>query len=444
MDLYEPHVTPWAGGPVASVIENRSAPADARSTRAQGRCVYAGHWIARRSFWKAEPMLPAPPVGSMVPVVDGDREPSTDVAPARVLVVDDNPLIVRVIESLLMAEQCEVVTAANGEQARDVLERQEVELIICDVMMPDCDGHELHRWIRENQRLAHVPFIFLTALGDEEQVQRAKEQGVDDYLVKPFDPRHLTAVVRGKLARVRAQRSAREEEYNAYRKRIIHTLSHEFRTPLVAINTGAELLLEQPQLDVQRAQALVEAIQRGGKRLERLINDFMLLQQVEAGLAERVYLARRVRMPLKGFLERVVEAASVRAREDGHTLVVHELRLQAEGLVYEPQLQEALLRLIDNGFKFQRSDAVVELSAYESDGWAILEVNDRGIGLDPAHAEEVMEAFSQVDRDKLEQQGGGLGLAIASRYVKIHGGQLRFAPREGGGTVVQVKLPLCE
>ena len=71
----------------------------------------------------------------------------------------------------------------------------------------------------------------------------------------------------------------------------------------------------------------------------------------------------------------------------------------------------------------------------------VIEFRDRGVGFDPAKVREAIEAFGQINRERFEQQGGGLGLAIAHKYAVINGGKLRFAQREGGGAVVSLVLP---
>ena len=114
---------------------------------------------------------------------------------ASVLVVDDNPLMVNVLKGLLGQEHYQVFTARNGEEALSVLGSKRVDVIVCDVMMPQMDGYELHQNIRNTPKFSHIPFVFLSALSDSSQVRRGKEAGADDYLAKPFDPQELVAVI---------------------------------------------------------------------------------------------------------------------------------------------------------------------------------------------------------------------------------------------------------
>ncbi|NMC63918.1 MAG: hybrid sensor histidine kinase/response regulator [SAR324 cluster bacterium] len=362
-----------------------------------------------------------------------------------ILVVDDNPLIVNVVSSLLKSLEFEVFSSENGKHALEILEKHAVDVIICDIMMPQMDGYQLHNEVRNRPEYSHIPFLFLTALGEEQDIYQGKELGADDYLVKPFDPKELISVVKGKVARSRKLKDLSEERFEQYRKRIIHTLSHEFRTPLVAINTGAELLLEQKQSSIDdKTVNLLEAIQRGGQRLERLVNDFMVLQQIEAGIPANMFASKK-RICLLG---RVAELALATAEDvlkrEGFELYFENLAKDLKIEVYEPHILDVLDRIIHNARKFSPERKCIEVCVFKLEDEGIIEVRDKGIGIDPERIKEAIGVFGQLDRDKIEQQGSGLGLAICSRLLKINKGRLEFEKREGGGSKILVALPILK
>lgn len=361
-----------------------------------------------------------------------------------VLIVDDNPLIRDVLKSLLMSEPIEVLSCSNGEEAVDLLSRRPVDVIVCDVMMPKMDGYALHEQVRAKAQLAHIPFIFLTALGNFEEKSRGHEVGADDYVVKPFDPIELISLIRGKIRRSLLLKESTSEQYDQFRKKVLHTLSHEFRTPLVAINTGTEILLEQEALDRQKAKGLLEAIHRGGLRLERLVTDFMLLQQIEAGVAARLFESRGRVQKISPLVQRFVEIQAEGYEKEGFIVRfqgdVHDLAVR----VYPPQLEGIVCRLLDNAVKFSQVVREIEVQVHEKEGFARVAVSDRGIGMSRDRASEATHVFSQLDRDQLEQQGSGIGLALCLRYAEIHGGRLEFSSREGGGTEAALMLPAVD
>lgn len=362
------------------------------------------------------------------------------------LVVDDNPLIINVLQSLLASQDYTVKAAKNGREAMELLEKEApVDVIVCDVMMPKMDGYGLHNKVREKAELSHIPFIFLTALDHGAEVRRGKEIGADDYLTKPFEPEQFLAVVKGKVVRSRRLREQADEKISTYKKRVIHTLSHEFRTPLVAINTGTEILLDgKRNVDDAKSKQLLEAIYRGGQRLERLVGDFLVLQQVEAGVAEKMFEKQARKTSAMGLIEVFKESVIDNLQREGFECSFARLARECYLWVYEAQVQDALRRITDNVLKFSPKEKKFDFVPYVTAEELFLEVRDRGIGMDMAKIHEALEMFGQINREKLEQQGSGLGLAIASKYVAINKGRLEFALRNGGGSIVSLILPLYQ
>lgn len=360
-----------------------------------------------------------------------------------VLVVDDNPLILNIIKSLLGSVDYQVHTAGDGKEALSVLDSKNVDLIVCDVMMPTMDGYQLHEAVRSRGEMAHIPFVFLTALGDAVDVSYGKELGADDYLVKPFNPKDLLAVVKGKVARSKSLQTVAQQRFEAYRKRVVHVLSHEFRTPLVAINTGAEILIDhKDKLDPTKISTLLDAIQRGGRRLERIVSDFMVLQQIEAGISQRMFETRRGISNLNSIASQFVDTVKDDLEGEGFRIFFSPTEAECWVEVYEPHIFDILERLVSNARKFKSRDLIIELKVQKRDSEGVIQVSDRGIGMDVTKIQEALDLFGQLDRDKFEQQGGGVGLAIASRYAQINRGALSFESSPEQGTTVYISLPL--
>ena len=115
-------------------------------------------------------------------------------APATVLVVDDQPANVRLLEAILIPRGYDVRTASSGEEALDVIATTEVDLVLLDIVMPGLDGYEVCRRIREQGDTAYLPVVMVTASGNEQKL-KALEAGADDFLTKPIDQSELQARV---------------------------------------------------------------------------------------------------------------------------------------------------------------------------------------------------------------------------------------------------------
>ncbi len=366
-----------------------------------------------------------------------------------VLVVDDNDAFRGGVAELLAAAGFRVVTANGAEHALKHLAQQTPDLIICDVMMPGMDGYQLHEAVQSSELWCRIPFLFLTTQGNLNDVRRGKALGCDDYLIKPIDPEDLLAVVRGKLVAATKRQEAKQHEIGQFRKRVINTLSHEFRTPLVAIHTGAELLLHQPEVqEVAKVRKLIEAIYRGGNRLERLVSDFMTLQQINNYDSQQIVERLRSQSDFQVITNLAIENfVQTYSSCDGNE--VPQVRFEDSGKelwirVLEPQVVDTIERLLSNAYKFGGKQNAIEISLRYDQHHAQLRIRDSGPGMTEDGAKEACDPFVQIDRDKLEQQGCGLGLTIAKHYAQLNGGSLTFENHADGGLIVTLSFPLLD
>ena len=125
----------------------------------------------------------------------------------RVLIVDDDPDILRLVTYNLTQAGFEAVTADNGRKALEQVRKQPPDLIILDVMLPDVDGMEVCRTLRSHDASRRIPIIMLTARGEEIDRIVGFELGADDYVMKPFSPRELVLRVKSILRRTQVDRT---------------------------------------------------------------------------------------------------------------------------------------------------------------------------------------------------------------------------------------------
>ncbi len=121
--------------------------------------------------------------------------------PATVLVVDDDPVILKLLEVNFEMEGFQVVRASDGAEGLERARECRPDIVVLDVMMPRMTGYEVAKALREDAVTAHIPIIFVTARAQSTDVERGMELGVDDYVTKPFDPLDLIARVNTLLAR---------------------------------------------------------------------------------------------------------------------------------------------------------------------------------------------------------------------------------------------------
>jgi len=122
----------------------------------------------------------------------------------RILVIDDEVKLRKQFAALLSAEGFSVIEARNGREGVEAARKERPDLVMCDITMPEMNGHRVLETLRAETATAHVPFIFLTGWGEREDVRTGMNLGADDYLVKPVEPADLVSAVHARLRRAEA------------------------------------------------------------------------------------------------------------------------------------------------------------------------------------------------------------------------------------------------
>lgn len=117
----------------------------------------------------------------------------------RLLLIDDDPNLILLVKDYLEFRGYEVITAENGQEALDMLQKESPDMIICDVMMPQMDGYSLVEHVRKDPRTSWIPVLFLSAKGQSQDRVKGLNTGADVYMVKPFEPEELVAQVESSL-----------------------------------------------------------------------------------------------------------------------------------------------------------------------------------------------------------------------------------------------------
>jgi two-component system sensor histidine kinase/response regulator len=363
-----------------------------------------------------------------------------------ILVVEDEALLRQGLKALLQSRGYEVATAANGQEALDVLAQSRPDLILADIMMPVMDGYALYEAVRANPTWDAIPFVFLTALGDKTDIRLGRELGVDDYVVKPCEPEEVLASIQGRLRRVEAYQAEAESRLEGLKKQIIIMLGHELNTPLTYVMNFAELAMEDLEtLDAGGMESLLAGVLRGAERLQQRVKDCLTLLQLDSGLlASEFEQSASPNLHLPAVILGTVEAFTKQADEKGIRLEAHVPPVLPPVMTQTSCFTRILSRLLDNALKFTRAgDGHVVVSAGAEDERMWVRVADNGVGIAPKAIPRLCRPFEQIDRQTQEQQGAGLGLAIVKGLVDLHAGEIQIESQPGRGSTFTVWLPLA-
>jgi signal transduction histidine kinase len=369
---------------------------------------------------------------------------------ARVLVVEDDLHLLEGVKTVLEIDGYSVTTAENGHDALTALQQLHQQgnsvlpqLIVSDIMMPKMDGIDLLKAVRNEPAWVNIPFIFLTARSEKGDIQRGKQLGVDEYLLKPFDPQELLIAVEARLNRQRSMDEARMREINDVKKRILTILNHEFRTPLTFVVAYADMLAEHETRPLSQFEILnfLQGVNAGAIRLRRLIENFIVLIEFVMGEAEKNFALRR--MPVVDIREIVISAQQAAQTEPGRSPIQLDIAPELPRFVADSvYLQTALVQLLDNALKFSEPENGVVVSVRHEENQIAIRVIDHGRGIPENELVRIWEPFYQVNRSMYEDPGTGSGLAIVRNVAEIHGGTASCESEVGKGSTFTLYLPV--
>jgi signal transduction histidine kinase len=378
----------------------------------------------------------------------------SDAAPINILIVDDEPRNLTVLELVLNDPGYRLVRAASADQALLALVAEEFALLILDVRMPGMSGFELAQMVKERKRTSHVPIIFLTAFYNEDQhVLEGYGSGAVDYLHKPVNP----SILRSKVAvfaqlhrmhrenaetnralvaeiaeRARAEDRLREtvQELEAFS----YSIAHDMRAPLRSMQGFSEILESEhaAQLDPEGREFL-RRISSAARRMDALILDILNYSKAGNGDLELrpVDVGRMIREITATYPTLQPERADIE--------VPAELPLV---LASEAALTQIVSNLLGNAVKFVAPGVrpSVRVRAEAINGAHVrLWFEDNGIGIPERFQPRLFKIFSRLQRRE-DYEGTGIGLAIVRKAAERMNGTVGVESREGSGSRFWVQL----
>ena len=387
---------------------------------------------------------------------------------ARLLVVDDEESLRITTAAIFEKEGYIVDTASSGDEAINLLNKADYDLVLTDLHMEGGDGLSVISQIRR-----HAPLtisVVLTGFASVESAIAALQEGAYDYLVKPCDIESMKHTIRRGVEHRRlmlAEQKARTdlqqlnldlerriEERTAELKRLnveladanrakdvfLATLSHELRTPLTPV-VGWIKLLRTGSLDEKSVLQALDAIERNAWLQSRLIDDLLDTSRIATGKLHFEPKPTDLNTVVKAAVDTVRASAAARNIDLSISLWPSSLVVMGEPV----RLQQIAWNLVSNAIKFTDPGGKVSVTTELSDKQAQLVVADTGVGIDPEFLPHVFDRFRQADGSTSRRHGGlGLGLAIADALAKMHGGGLEAQSEgEGRGSCFRLRISLA-
>jgi two-component system sensor histidine kinase/response regulator len=357
--------------------------------------------------------------------------------PGCLLVVDDQESNIQVIGAALGQLGFEILPATGGAQAFQRLAVRRPDLILLDLLMPEMDGFEVCRRIRENQDWAEIPMIFLSSADDKALIVRALESGGVDYITKPFNHAELVTRVRTHLALKRARDELKQLAED--RDELLGILAHDLKNHLGGMDMSAQLLRDRTEAMADpKLRLMAENISHYSSQMLTFVKEFLANASADHGLnlkTEPVNLSDAAARAV----QQHQEAAKCKQLVLKVVLPPNGMLVQADGAA----LGQVLDNLLSNAIKFSPPDKQIRLTVCPP-GIKFVEcqVQDEGPGFSET---DKIHMFRRYGRLSARPTGGepstGLGLSIVKKLVLAMNGELACESNVGNGATFAFRLP---
>ena len=373
---------------------------------------------------------------------------------SRILVVDDDPMLLNLIKLRLKRRGYVVYEAEDGEQAVSVFKQCLPEIVLMDANMPGVDGFTATQAIKNLPEAKNTSIIMVSGLEDDESVDRAFSVGAVEYITKPI----CWPLLIHRLANICAATHAKQEiiqaklnadRANQSKSEFLANMSHELRTPMHAILSFASMGQEKAfQAKPEKIQQYFSRISESGQRLLALLNDLLDLSKLEAGAVECHFKPNIVMKIVDTVLQEM--SAIIKGKS---VIVIHDKAdVDTRAVCDSEKIMQVVRNLLSNAIKFTPDGKRIFLQYAPSTVPAAnstqqlpalaFKVIDEGIGIPEDELSSVFDKFVQSSKTKTGAGGTGLGLAICREIIDRHEGVISARNNEYGGATFEFKIPV--
>lgn len=363
----------------------------------------------------------------------------------KILIVDDVMSNVLLLKVLLTNEKFAIATASNGRQALEQVEKENPDLVLLDVMMPDMSGFEVAQHLKSNPNTADIPIIFLTALNSTADIVKGFQVGANDFISKPFNKEELIIRVTHQISLVAAKRLilSKTEELQrtiAGRDKLYSVIAHDLRSPMGSIKMVLNMLilnLPSEKIGAEMYELLTMANQTT-EDVFSLLDNLLKWTKSQIGKLNVVYQDVDLVEVTDGVIEIFSMVASLKK------IRIREMKPEKMMVNADIDMLKTVVRnLLSNAIKFSKENSEVLVKMEAVDGMAVVSVQDYGCGISEEGQKKLLHTdthFSTFGTNN--EEGSGLGLLLCKDFVVKNGGKLWFTSKEGEGSIFSFSIPV--
>jgi len=360
-----------------------------------------------------------------------------------ILVVDDQPQNIELIEARLVASGYETAKATNGEEALKKISGNQIDLVLLDVMMPGMNGFEVCKIIKN--RTGYLPVVMVTALNDRNSRIKGIESGADDFLTKPIDAAELQLKINNLLKTKRLYENVEKDNreikaLSELKDNLTYFIIHDLRSPLTNIKGHLDLLAGSNKL-LEEDMGYVKTAGQSVKVMIDMISNLLDMTKMENNEivvnAEDCYL--------DDIVSSAVETIKPLLQENRIQLLYKSNEMHVKVKVQRDMIERVVQNLLSNAIHYvpKEGNIAIACETDEESKLATVSISDNGCGIPKEDRLKIFDKYATVEAKNKRMRGStGLGLTFCKLAVELHGGKIWVEDRRGGGSIFGFTLPV--
>ncbi|MCK5876305.1 MAG: hybrid sensor histidine kinase/response regulator [Candidatus Marithrix sp.] len=356
-----------------------------------------------------------------------------------ILIVDDNPENLGLLGYVLTKKGYILGFAPDGTTALAIVKKKHPDLILLDIMMPDVDGFEVCRQLKQDAISADIPIIFLTAKTEKDDIIAGLELGAVDYVTKPFNEKELLTRVKTHLELQSAKNELKEAL--ATKDKFFSIIAHDLNNSFVGLIGLTSILIDNDiQQTAEEKDKHIYYLHQSAEKGYNLLTNLLEWSRAQTGSI----LVNQVPIVLQEIISQNINLLTTKTATKN---IILSTEIENDIVVFADldMLDTVIRNLLSNAVKFTKTNGFIKITSARLDNQIELSIIDNGVGIEPNDIDKLFRmdvCYSTFGT--AEEKGNGLGLVLCKEFVEKNGGVIGVESEIGKGSRFYVRLPVCE
>jgi two-component system, sensor histidine kinase and response regulator len=367
---------------------------------------------------------------------------NSELQESKILLIDDSIQNLKLLGNMLREKKYQIALAKNGIEGLKLVQKLMPDLILLDIMMPELDGFEVCKKIKEDVQTQDIPVIFLTAKTSNEDLVKGFQIGGVDYITKPFNKEELFMRIKTHLDLKKAHdkislQAKTLEELNATKDKMFSVISHDLRAPLGGIKSMLDLIYEGHSNHKSISPKSLDSLKNAADQTYNLLENLLYWSRSQRGNL----VNNPEQTNLYDLIVENIELLKSMARNKDIE-IVNNVDEDVTAFADRNMIKTVIRNLIINAIKFTDAKGSITINSEEKDDYVKTSITDTGIGIKKSTLEKILnnrDYYTTFGTNR--EKGSGLGLNLCLDFIERNDGELFIDSEYGKGSTFSFVLP---